>query len=55
MRVAFASNSSQIDPVDLVVDSLFLLDIFISFASAYIDDDGTVVTDAKKITTKYLR
>ena len=40
--------------IDLTIDLLFTIDIIINFFSAYLDNDGKLVTDQKKITKNYL-
>ena len=39
----------------MIVDSMFILDIIITFNSAYIDEADQLVTERKKIAVKYLK
>ena len=55
VRVAFSSSSSQIDPVDLVVDGLFLCDIVASFLTAYKNEQGELITSPRLISQRYIK
>lgn len=54
LRVAF-SNEGETDPLDIAVDVLFLLDIMISFVTAYKLPDGRLVVEVPLIVKQYLR
>jgi len=47
VRMAFISNSTGWIVIDWAVDAIFLGDIIISFFSAYLNPDYTLVTDRK--------
>jgi hypothetical protein len=41
--------------IDTVIDFIFITDLFVNFFSAYYDEEGKLVTNNKKIATKYLK
>lgn len=41
--------------IDIIVDSLFFVDIYINFTKAYETDNGMLVTDRKAIFMNYLK
>ena len=49
------SSSSAWFAIDLFIDTLFFLDIFLNFFSAYIDFEGKLVTDLRQIVRNYLK
>lgn len=54
LRVAFYDQDG-IDPVELTVDSLFFIDIILTFFTAYEDKDGKVITKHNLIAKNYLK
>jgi len=52
-KIGFGTKRSW-DSVDLAVDLLFLVDIVVSFFLAYETDEGTTITDHRKIVRKYI-
>ena len=46
--VAFANDTSEIDPMDIIVDILFFLDLVLSFFTAF-KKKGKLVTDFNTI------
>jgi hypothetical protein len=40
---------SLLDLSDILIDFLFLVDIVLTFRTAYVDNQGTLVVDPKKI------
>jgi hypothetical protein len=42
VRLAFESDSSSMLPLDLLIDSLFFIDIAFNFLTAYEDERGIV-------------
>jgi hypothetical protein len=57
MRIAFGEAQDPIEwiIINYTIDSLFLLDIFIIFNSAYYDNEFIIVDDRKEITNSYLK
>lgn len=41
--------------IDTILDALFAMDIIVNFNSAFIDDEGNLVTKRKQITINYLK
>jgi len=41
--------------LELIIDILFAIDLFITLNSAFYNDDGTITTDRKIIMTNYFR
>ena len=55
-RIAFIDiDSTEMLILDFIFDSLFTLDIFLSFFSAYVDNEDNVVKNRKKIVINYLK
>lgn len=58
IRVVFVTDTSEElddwDILDFIIDSIFGVDIFISFFSAYYDSEDELVVDSKKIMWTYL-
>ena len=55
-RIAFIdADSLAWVIVDVCVDVIFALDVAVNFISTYYDSDDNLVTDRKKIASKYLR
>ncbi len=55
-RIAFVEvDSWQMTMLDIIFDSLFTIDIFLSFFSAYVDNEDNVVKNRKKIVINYLK
>jgi hypothetical protein len=58
IRVVFVTDTSEVrddwDILDFIIDSIFAVDIFISFFSAYYDSEDELVVDSKKIVWTYL-
>lgn len=46
---------SLLDWSDILIDFLFFLDIILTFRTAYVDNQGTLVVDPKKIRANYIR
>ena len=46
---------SLLDWSDIIIDFLFFLDIILTFRTAYVDNQGTLVVDPKKIRANYIR
>ncbi|CAG9312626.1 unnamed protein product [Blepharisma stoltei] len=40
--------------IDLTIDGLFIIDIIINFNTAYVDDEGKIITNRKSIAKRYL-
>jgi Ion transport protein/Cyclic nucleotide-binding domain len=52
-RLAFAGDGFS--PLDLIVDSLFFIDICFQFLTAYEDKDGHVIVSWKRISKRYCK
>ena len=50
-----ANSERVIFLIDLFVDLFFFCDIIVNFRTTYIDKNDVLVTDTKKIATRYLR
>ncbi|CAM9123551.1 unnamed protein product, partial [Chrysoparadoxa australica] len=56
LRIGFDLEASVAGgTVDALVDIMFFIDIVVNFCTAYLDDDGEVVTDRRLIARRYLR
>ena len=54
-QICFIDNASMMWFIsDLIIDGLFFIDLIMNFFSAYIDYEGKLVTDSKKIIRNYL-
>ncbi|GBG34246.1 Potassium voltage-gated channel protein eag [Hondaea fermentalgiana] len=57
-HLAFAPNpndqSETVSTIDGVIDICFIIDLFLNFATAYVDDWGTLITDRREIGRSYL-
>ncbi len=58
-NLAFDSTVTQqemvfVDNLDKAIDWMFILDLFLNFAKAYVDDWGALVTDRREIAQTYL-
>ena len=40
---------------DIVMDTLFIIDVILNFFTAYEDDNGELISDHKKIVVAYLK
>lgn len=55
-KICFEVGSSGFSSVlDFVVDALFVLDLAVNFRTAFVEDDGDLVVDSKRIAHHYLR
>ena len=52
--LAFHHPGDALQIVDLIIWIIFILDIFVTFFSAYIDEDGQEVCDCRKIAENYI-
>jgi hypothetical protein len=51
----FKSSAAVVWLVEKTTDLVFILDILLNFRTGYYDDEGHLVTDAKRIAVNYLR
>lgn len=55
-KVAFWESETDFSSgVDLTIDTLFFIDIIVTFFSAYIDSEGQLITKSKTIVVSYLK
>ena len=58
LSIAF-NDIENVDPqsqvIDYIIDSLFLIDIFVIFNTAYYNDDSEIIDDRKEIASAYAR
>jgi hypothetical protein len=56
-RLAFVDGDSYDGwwYLDIVIDTLFFIDILVNINSAYLDNEGQLITDRCKIFIKYLK
>ena len=55
-RISFVEvDSNLMVGLDICFDSLFTIDIFLSFFSAYVDNEDNVIKNRKKIVINYLK
>ena len=58
LSIAF-NDIENVDPksavIDYIIDSLFLIDIFVIFNTAYYNDDSEIIDDRKEIAGSYAR
>lgn len=56
VRISFVDETTDAWLIaDVVMDSLFMIDIFINFISAYEDDSGEIVKSRKRIAISYMK
>lgn len=53
--ICFKITFDSMFEIDMTIDCLFIIDIFLSFFSAYTDKSGKTVTSHKKIAVSYLK
>ena len=55
ISIAFSYKANKISDIpDHIIDTFFLIDIIITFNSAYITDEFEIIYDRKSITKNYL-
>ena len=55
VRLSFLDDNAEWLVVDLIIDSLFMFDIFINFFSAYENNEGRIVFKFKEISSNYIK
>lgn len=55
VRLAFETNTNELLGLDITIDSIFFMDMVLTFFTAYEDDRGIVVVEFKKIAINYFK
>lgn len=55
LEASFTTLKSDVQKIaDIIIDVLFALDVFYTFRTAYVDEQGMLVRDGLKIAKRYL-